>query len=262
MRRALGMAVLAAAICAFFTAPPPARAAEPQFTTDFRLEECRFLASGRNTYFSIEPGDRFVFEGEEDGEEVRLQITVLHQTRVISFRTQRGERLIVKTRVVEEREWVDDELVEVSRNFFARCEERNDIFYFGEEVDIYEDGELVNHEGAWLAGRNGARPGLIMPGTYLLGSRYFQEVAPGVALDRAEHTAMGLTLTVPAGTFRDCVEVKETTPLSPGEEEFKHYCPRVGLVTDGPLELVSYELRERGRGDRGGRGNPDGGDDD
>ena len=34
MRRALGMAVLAAAICAFFTAPPPARGAEPQFTTE------------------------------------------------------------------------------------------------------------------------------------------------------------------------------------------------------------------------------------
>src|SRR5262245_11290448 len=243
MKRALGTAALALAVCAFLTPPPPARGAEPQFTTDFRLEDCRFLASGRNAYFSIEPGDRFVFEGEEDGEPVRLQITVLRQTQVVSFRTQRGERLNVKTRVVEEREWADGELVEVSRNLFARCEQRDDIFYFGEEVDIYEDGEIVSHEGAWLAGRNRAKPGLIVPGTYLLGSRYFQEVAPGVALDRAEHTAMGLNFTVPAGTFRDCVEVKETTPLGHGEE-FKRYCPRVGLVMDGPLELVSYDFAE------------------
>jgi hypothetical protein len=91
-------------------------------------------------------------------------------------------------RVVEEREWQDDELVEVSRNFFARCKETGDVFYFGEEVDLYEDGEIVGHGGAWLAGRDGALPGIIMPGRFLLGSRYYQEVAPDIALDRGENS--------------------------------------------------------------------------
>ena len=54
--------------------------------------------------------------------------------------------------MVEERETEDGELVEVSRNFFAICEETNSVFYFGEEVDDDEDGEIVGHEGAWLAG--------------------------------------------------------------------------------------------------------------
>jgi hypothetical protein len=76
-----------------------------------------------------------------------------------------------------------------------------------------------------------------MPGRYLLGSRYFQELAPGVALDRAEHTAMGLTIATPAGTFRNCVEVIETSPLEPGHESLKRYCPGVGLVVDDGLVL-------------------------
>ena len=50
---------------------------------------------------------------------------------------------------------------------------------------------------------------------------------------------MGLEVEVPAGEFRDCVEVTETTPLEPGEESVKVYCPQVGLVRDGVLELIA-----------------------
>ena len=46
-----------------------------------------------------------------------------------------------------------------------------------DRIVIVEDGRIVSHEGAWRAGVDGAQPGLIMPGTFLLGSRYFQEIA-------------------------------------------------------------------------------------
>jgi hypothetical protein len=146
----------------------------------------------------------------------------------------------VTTRVVRERETADGELAEISFNFFAQCDDTQDVYYFGERVDIYEDGQVVSHDGAWLAGRNGARPGLIFPGgAFLLGARYFQEVAPGVALDRAEHVAMGLKVEVPAGNFRYCVDIDETTPLEPGDLSEKTYCPGKGLVFDNELELVA-----------------------
>jgi hypothetical protein len=50
---------------------------------------------------------------------------------------------------------------------------------------------------------------------------------------------MGLEVEVPAGAFRNCVEVTETTPLEPGEESIKVYCPNVGLVIDDDLELMA-----------------------
>jgi hypothetical protein len=118
--------------------------------------------------------------------------------------------------------------------------ETGSVYYFGEDVDIYEDGEVVSHDGAWLAGVDGAEPGIIMPGTVLLGSRYYQEIAPDVALDRAEHIAMDVTAEVEAGTFEDCLEVWETTPLDPDELSVKVYAPGVGLVIDDVTELVEY----------------------
>ena len=145
---------------------------------------------------------------------------------------------MVLTRVVEEREWADGELVEVSNNFFAICRKTNSVFYFGEDVDIYEDGEIVSHEGAWRAGVNGAMPGIIMPGTFLLGSRYFQEIAPGVAMDRGENVEMGLEMETEAGLFCGCVKVLETTPLEPDAESEKIYCPGIGLVVDDEVRIV------------------------
>src|SRR5262245_50150856 len=203
------------------------------FTSSFRLEDCEFRARGANPHFRLEPERQLVYEGED----AELFITVLEKTRRIPLRI--GGRLrTIRTAVVEEREFHDGALEEISRNFFAICSKTNDVYYFGEEVDIYEDGEIVSHEGAWLAGRDGALPGILMPGTFLLGSRYFQEVAPGVALDRAEHVAEGLDVPTEAGTFRDCVEVRETTPLAPNAESTKVYCPGVGLVADDDLLLV------------------------
>lgn len=243
MKRTIGTAIFAAALTL-----PSSAWSENAFTTDFRIEDCELEADGRNAYFSLVPGDQLVLTGEDDGEEVVVQITVLQQKRTITFATERGKRLRVKARVVEERETVDDELVEVSRNYFARCDQTGDIFYFGEAVDIYEDGEIVSHDGAWLAGIGGAQPGVIMPGSYMLGARYFQERAPG-AMDRGEHTAMGLTITTPAGTFHDCVEVIETSPLEPGHESLKRYCPGIGLVQDNDAVLEEFDLHRDGDDD-------------
>jgi hypothetical protein len=217
---------------------------DDDFTTEFRLEDCMFDnddKKGANPYFSLEPGYQLVLEGEEDDEEIFVVITVTEDTEWVGK---------VKTRVVEESEWVDGQLVEVSLNYFARCEETNAVYYFGELVDNYEDGVLVDHEGSWRAVGNN-KPGLIMPGTFLLGSRYFQEWAPKVALDRGQNVAMGLNVKTPAGNFKNCVEVLDTDPLDGAcgeidpdtgeiDGDIKVYCPGVGLVMDEELELVEY----------------------
>src|SRR6185503_7351194 len=92
----------------------------------------------------------------------------------------------VETRIIEERETNDGQLIEVSRNYFAISKRTGNVYYFGEDVDIYKNGKVASHEGAWLSGVNGARFGLMMAAVPLVGSRYYQEVAPQVAMDRAE----------------------------------------------------------------------------
>jgi len=204
--------------------------AQSKYTDTFPPEE--YLTTGENPYFILQPGYVLELKGKEDGEKTELTITVTNETEVVDG---------VETRVVEERETKDGKLREVSRNYFVIGARTNSVYYFGEDVDFYnKKGEVTSHEGSWRSGVDGARFGLQMPGIVLLGSRYFQEVAPEVALDRAEHVSMNEKAKTPAGSFNNCLKVKETTSLERGVEEFKLYCDGVGLVKDGPLELTSY----------------------
>ena len=214
---------------ALAAAPSPLTAQGGQFTKDFFLDQCTFDTKGENLFFILQPGYRLILAGEEDGEEVQVVITVTDRTRWIGG---------VETRVVLERETADGELVEISRNFIALCRETQSIIYFGEEVDIYEDGKVVSHDGAWLAGENGNLPGILMPGQPLLGAKYFQEIAAGVALDRAEIVSLNEVLTTPLGTFRRLLKTVETTTLEPGHKSIKYYALGLGLISDGPAVLV------------------------
>lgn len=208
---------------------------EIEYTSSFRTEDCTFSDTGSNPYFILEPNYRQVLVANESDAGAELTITVLNETRDVNG---------TETRVVEERETENGELVEISRNFFAICDETNSVFYFGEEVDDYENGAIVSHGGAWLAGEGDNRAGLIMPGTVLLGAKYYQEIAPNIAVDRAEIIETDGELIVPAGSFDDVLVVAESNPLEPGVEELKYYAPWVGLLQDEDLKLVEYGFND------------------
>jgi hypothetical protein len=195
------------------------------FTTEFNVDKSDLATTGRNPYFVLEPG----YTSEFAGGDVRLVITVTDDVKRVDG---------VDTRVVEERETDKGKLVEVSRNYFAISRRTGAVYYFGEDVDMYKDDKVVSHEGAWLAGVVGARFGLAMPGEILLGARYYQEIAPKVAMDRAEILSVTETVKTPAGEFKNCLKTEETTPIEPGTREAKYYARDVGLVQDGDVKLV------------------------
>jgi len=207
-----------------------------QWTDNFNLTDCHFATTGSNEYFILQPGCQLILAGHDDGDSATLIITVLDETIVVDG---------VEARVVEERESVNGELIEVSRNFFVFCETNGSVFYFGEDVDIYDKGEIAGHSGAWRAGADSARPGVMIPGLPLIGAAYYQEIAPGKAMDRARIISTTAVFECPAGRFEDCLITEETTPLEPDAREEKVYAPGIGLVKDGPLTLVKYQMTGR-----------------
>lgn len=216
----------------------PAHAADDvfdEFQSTFRPCCSRLHPWGDNAFFRLIPGYRLLYQGEnEEGETETLLIKVLRRTKKVNG---------VRCAIVREMEWADGELAEISWNYFAICRVHRGVFYFGEHVDIYEDGEVVSHDGAWLAGVGGAQAGLIMPGYPLVGSRYYQEIAPGIAEDRAEHLSVTESIMTPAGTFHGVLFVEESSPLEPGHFSYKSYAPKVGLVKDNALELIDFGFR-------------------
>jgi hypothetical protein len=203
------------------------------YQREFALSRCTMTSTGRSPYFVLEPGHQLVLQDKN----TKLEITVLDETKVVDG---------VSTRVVEEREWKDGALYEIARNYFAICAETKDVFYFGEDVDFYEGGKVVKHDGSWLAGVNGNKPGLIMPAEPKVGMRYYQEVAPGIAMDRAEIVSVGETCKTPAGTFPNCLKVRERSDIDFWSSlmfwavEYKMHAPGIGLVQDEDLVLTKY----------------------
>jgi len=211
---------------------------EPVFQRNFGRDNCTFTSVGQSPYFPLLPGLVLTLEGDELDDEaelvhIRLQIDILDDTEIVDG---------VETRVYEEQEWEDGDLIEVSRNWMAVCRETGDVWYFGEDVDIYEDGEIVSHDGAWRAGVDGAEPGIIMPGSPVTGARYYQEFAADVAEDRGEIVGFENELTVPFGTYEDVLKTHDTSPLDPGAVDEKYYAPGLGIIRDGPVELVSVQM--------------------
>jgi hypothetical protein len=219
------------------TPVPPTNtpAPTPTATTDNRLDIsiCApdagpFSSTIDHPYFPLPVGAKWILQGEEDSAVIRVEITSLDETEVVAG---------VETRVIEERESEDGELVEVSRNFFVRAPDGT-VCYYGEDVDDYEDGMIVGHEGAWRAGENGNLPGILMPADPQVGQIFQQEVAIGVAEDTAEITAVGETVTVPFGTFTDTIRFLESSPLDTGTSD-KVWGRDVGLLIDDVIERVS-----------------------
>jgi hypothetical protein len=199
----------------------------------FSVDKAELTDIGRNFYFNLWPGYRlFLQHGNEE-----LVISVLTETKVVDG---------VKTRVVEERESKDGKLVEVSRNYVAISRMTGDVYYFGEDVDTYKDGKVTGHGGSWRAGVNGAKFGLLMPGRPEVGDRFYQEVAPGVAMDRGEVISLREDFQTPAKAFENCLRIRETSALEKGGED-KLYAPEVGLIKDGKLVLVKVDCPTCGK---------------
>jgi hypothetical protein len=194
-----------------------------------------------NPYLPMIPGSTYVYRGvDEDGKSLRDRVQVTDQTRVI---------MGVTTTVVRDRVFVDGELAEDTRDFFAQDHAGN-VWYFGEDSREIENGVVVSTEGSWIAGVNGATPGIIMKAHPAVGDAYHQEVAPGVAEDDARILGLHERVSVPFATFGDCLRIEESTALEPNVLEEKLYAPGIGFVqsqgTRGENEVLKLAYVQLG----------------
>lgn len=211
--------------CTLFHSPEKPHAEAGPWCDVFSVNKAELVDEGKNNYFPLWPGYKLLLQHGHD----TLTLSVLDETKLVDG---------VKTRVIEERETKDGQVSEVSSNYFAISRVTGDVYYFGEDVDIYKDGKLASHAGAWRAGVKGAKFGLMMPGRPAVGDKYYQENAPGVALERAEVIACHEHCVTPENAFEHCVHVRETSALESGSSE-KFYAPGVGLIQDGEFRLAA-----------------------
>lgn len=187
-----------------------------------------FTTKITNKYFALPVGKKMTYEGTaRGGATERIEIEILKEPRVIDG---------VETVVYLDREYKNGQLVEETRDYLAQ-HKNGDVWYFGEDVDNYAGGVLLNHSGSFVHGKDGARAGIWMKAEQRVGDSYRQEYYVGHAEDMRDTVATGVTVPTKNGTYTDCVKVYDWTPLEKNAREHKYYCPKVGsLVLTEDLE--------------------------
>jgi hypothetical protein len=192
-----------------------------------------------NPYFPLVPGTQYVLEGRANRGgtplDHRVTFTVTDLTKVIGHTTA----LAV---------WDVDEdqgqVVEAELAFFAQ-DDRGNVWSVGEYPEEFEDGAFAGAPSTWFARRQGAVPGVIVPGdptSQRARSQFLEGFAPAIDfLDCAK--VSGPTnperrprVCVPAGCFENVLTIDETSPLDPdGGTQIKYYAPGVGNVQIGAV---------------------------
>ena len=196
------------------------------------IDPANFTHVINNPYFPLKPGTTTVFTEKEGRETRENKVIVTHDTKTI---------MGVQCVVVHDTVTLDGKLVEDTLDWYAQDKD-GAVWYFGEATKEFKVGGRVITAGSWVAGVNG-QPGIMMPAHPKPGEPYRQEYSPNNAEDMGQVVAIGETVTVPAGTYKDCVKTKDWSLLESGHEN-KWFAKGVGFVrsqnTAGEVsELIS-----------------------
>jgi hypothetical protein len=225
--------VSALALAAAALAAPPAHART--VSIPFSASNFSSPLTINNSYFPLVAGTTYTYKAATpDGCETNT-VEVTHDTRLIDGVTTR----VVHDQVFDAATCTTDPsaLTENTFDYYAQDNAGN-VWYLGEDTfDCAGAGSCTPGDGAWIAGVNGAQPGLIMLASPKTGDTYRQEFLPGVAEDQATVTDVGITAKLKRedayrSSFSSCIVTKEFTALEKGSIGSKTYCPGIGVVID------------------------------
>ena len=219
---------------------------DPEINPDDFIDFSAVVGGGGytpNPYFPLVPGTVWNYEAVDAEGEIfeKIKVEVLLETKEI---------LGVNCIVVRDRVWeIDDEgeevLIEDTDDWYAQDSEAGNVWYFGEVARNFEDGELVDLEGSWKAGREGDKAGILVYGEPEPNHMHRQEFSLGNAEDMAQVVGFLDSLTVRSTTYNDVLQTREFTPIEPDVMEFKYYAPGIGTVLEeNPEDGERVELVE------------------
>ena len=180
-----------------------------------------------NPYLPLAKLKQDILEGTEAGKKIHIERTARpdkHKSFTLGNQT-------VEALVVEDREIEDGVLAEVATDYFAQ-DDAGTVYYLGEDVDEYTNGKITGHEGAWLFGKDTQHPGVVLPGHPKIGDKFKTEDVSKDINEDDEVISLSEDVIVPAGTYQNCIKVREH--LADGTTEYKYYAKGVGVVREIP----------------------------
>jgi len=216
------------------TAPSTRPASSTDATTPIPFDPANFVpgAAIDNVYFPLPVGRKLVYRGTKDGQTQRDVVKVTSRTRMIDG---------VLATAVSDIARHGRKVLEQTTDYYAQ-DTLGNVWYLGEDTVSFERHGKRDTSGSWMAGVNGAIPGLIMEADPRIPDAYRQEFLAGEAEDTAWVVRRGGSVTVPFGTIHHKLSTLEATRIEPGAYDLKVYGPNLGIVVEralsGPPEVA------------------------
>ena len=212
---------------------------EKRYDPDLDPEQFRTTFDDSNPFWPLSVGNQWRYQGAGEV----IDVEVLDETKQIEGVTC----ITVRDTVLEDGVPLED------TDDWIALHDDGDAWYFGEisknfelfEGDDPEIAELVDLEGSWKAGRDGAKPGVFVPANAPVGLTYRQEWKAGEAEDVAtvlsrtygygndpaldEHVPQALAELL---CNDDCMVTRDFTPVDPDANELKYYAPGIGFFLE------------------------------
>lgn len=178
-----------------------------------------------NPYFPLTELGGYRLIGQEDGKPYEAKIVVADETKSIAWAGGRTDALVAR-----HESYLEGDLIEVAIDYYAQGDDGS-VWYFGEDVTYYENGQVTNHEGSWLTGQDGALPGLLIPADPEVGQVFWSEdvAAQGIE-ERNEVVDLAATVDTPTGQRTDGLLIGALQ--DDGTKEKKIYVPSLGVVLE------------------------------
>lgn len=105
------------------------------------------------------------------------------------------------------------------------------VWQFGKDECVYEGATCTATADSWEWAHGDARPGIVLPGGPDSDpGPYYEVYYKDHVEDVAEVLSVGEAVTVPGGSFGDCVKMQHTSKLDASVNRVIYYCPIVGIA--------------------------------
>jgi hypothetical protein len=165
-----------------------------------------------NPLFPISNLRSAILNGHVDGKPLKIETTLLPDTRVIEWSPGQCVRTLVSQFVAYEA----GRIQEVALDFYAQADDGS-VWYFGEDVFNYRRGVVNDTGGTWLAGKEGPAA-MIMPAQPTVGMVYRPENIAGLVFEEVTVKRTGERLVVEE-LHQD--GAREDKLFAPGYGEFR-----------------------------------------
>ena len=143
-----------------------------------------------------------VIVGEVDGAPLKIETTLLPETRTVHWGGQRVQALQSQFCA-----YLKGRITEVAVDLYAQADDGS-VWYFGEDVVDYAKGVAATTAGTWRVGLDGPAA-MIMPAHPRVGDVYRTENLPGVAFEQVTVKQVGVTVNGPSGPIEGAMVGQE-----------------------------------------------------